>query len=843
MANEHPFQMLFETLGRLPASHAESVNRRAYEVLYDILSVPVEKPGRCILLRAPRAGHGKTHLLSRVQHHLGASHEFIPLHAAFGCQIDATTVIDDALRRLLRPLPASGGLCVLDLVARRLFALALQPLVASGEVPCQDREGALNALRSRPIETFDFHHPNAVTAHWARENFEVLGQRLSVELAQRCGLPIREVAFWVDVLFRFAATPVENPVRLRSLADAIHGTNPGEGILMERLEALLGLCAQLMRVVLVADDLEGFSADESAALRLAAFLGALRQSVERLDVILSLNQDIWQSAFVPRLSGGLADRLSEIVVELQPLTEEEMVALLESRVPGLGSRVLARVDRQAAGGHARGLIQAAGTAWLRASAMDARQAPPALSPASIPEPRYDAATHVPIHAPETIAGTAFAPSSQAPVATTVAPEPAVAVAPPVTSPATVVPGPAAPMSPAIAAAIAAASAEIEENAAGSQPQASSIDLGASTPPPAVISDHEDPPAPPAPSMAHPEAPSSPPADESPVTGPSPSEAANQDAGKSEVGSPAAAAEAPAAGSQPEETRPSPLENPKLDTPAFASPSPQPTEENQVPPSAESADSPFEPALPQVQAEPPVFQPAPEILDAPPEQSPFQPAPEISSAPLEQSPFQPAPEPFLEPSPFQPVPPEASVFQPAVEPFPGSASFQPAATEATFFQPAAEPAPGPPSFQPAPPEPSPFQPAAEPPPGPSSFQPASPEPSPFQPAAEPPPGPSSFQPAPPEPSPFQPAAEPPPGPSSFQPAAPEPAFFQPAQEPAPGPPSFQTAPATITESPVATPPEVQAAEPNTGAETEQIPDTDRVDELLRQFRERYGRGSV
>jgi hypothetical protein len=74
MANEHPFQMLFDTLGRLPGAHAESVNRQAYEILYDILSVPVEKPGRCILLRAPRAGHGKTHLLSRIQHHLGASH-------------------------------------------------------------------------------------------------------------------------------------------------------------------------------------------------------------------------------------------------------------------------------------------------------------------------------------------------------------------------------------------------------------------------------------------------------------------------------------------------------------------------------------------------------------------------------------------------------------------------------------------------------------------------------------------------------------------------------------------------------------------------------------------------
>jgi hypothetical protein len=360
MASDHPFQVLFETLGRLPAAHAEPVNRQAYDVLQDILSVPVEKPGRCILLRAPRAGHGKTHLLSRVQHHLGASHEFIPLHAAFGCQIDASTVIDDTLRRLLRPLPASGGLCVLDLVARRLFATALQPLVGSGEVPCQDREGALAALRTRPIETFDFHHPNAVTAHWARENFEILGQ-----LSQRCSLPIREVSFWVEVLFRFAATPVENPARLKALSEAVHTGSVADSVVMERLEALLGMIAQLMRVVLVADDLEGFSTDETAALRLAAFLGSLRQSVERLDVILSLNQDIWESAFIPRLSGGLADRLSEVVVELPPLTEDDMVSLLESRVPGLGAGVLAKLDRAAAGTHARGLIRAAGAGWIR----------------------------------------------------------------------------------------------------------------------------------------------------------------------------------------------------------------------------------------------------------------------------------------------------------------------------------------------------------------------------------------------------------------------------------------------------------------------------------------------
>jgi hypothetical protein len=432
MANEHPFQLLFETLGRVPAAHADSVNRQAYEVLSDILSVPLEKPGRCILLRAPRAGHGKTHLLSRIQHQLGVSHEFIPLHAAFGSRIDAASVIDDTLRRLVRQLPAAGGLCVLDLVTRRLFAAALQPLVGSGEVPCQDREGALTALRARPVETFDFHHPNAVTAHWARENFEVLGQRLSLELAQRCGLPVREIAFWVDALFRFASAPLENPDRVRVLSESVHR---GADAAIERLEALLGLLTLQMRVVLVADDLEGFSADESAALRLAAFLGSLRQSVDRLDVILSLNQDIWESAFVPRLSGGLTDRLSEVVVELEPLNESEMEALLDSRVPGLGRRVLDHIDIGASGRHARGLIRAAGMAWLKATAMDS--APPvAPAMAEVPAaPKEVDSWPVPGFAPvEPVAISSEPLVYQAPVDSPFQPEPAAAAEPVVSPP-------------------------------------------------------------------------------------------------------------------------------------------------------------------------------------------------------------------------------------------------------------------------------------------------------------------------------------------------------------------------------------------------------------------------
>jgi hypothetical protein len=364
MANDHPFQHLFESFGRLPAAHAESVNRKAGEELSAVLDRPVDSSGRCILLKAPRAGYGKTHLLSRIQHQFAGSHEFIALHAS-GTRIDALSVTEDAIKSLVRPLPAAGGLTVLDLVTRQLFAFALQPLVVSGEVPCQDREGALSALRLRPVETFDFHHPNAVTAHWAKENFEVLGPRLSTELSHRTGLPIREVSFWVNSLFRYAATPIDHPGRAGALALEVTGESLTEGAAADRLVSLLGLLSLLMRVVLVADDLEGFSADESAALKFSAFVTGVRQAADRIDVILSLNEDVWENAFLPRLSGGLADRLSEVVIGFEPLTDDDIVALFESRAPGLGANVfeVAEISER----HPRALIRAAGAAWEKAA--------------------------------------------------------------------------------------------------------------------------------------------------------------------------------------------------------------------------------------------------------------------------------------------------------------------------------------------------------------------------------------------------------------------------------------------------------------------------------------------
>jgi len=331
-------QPFFDALGQACAPHAAGVNAAATSRMERILQAPVDAPGRGILLRAPRAGFGKSHLLAHVQQRLAATHEFLPLPALDGSRIDAAGAIEAALRRLTRPLPAGAGLTGLDLLARRLFSVALQPLVSSGEVPCQDREAALSALRQRPVETFDFHHPQAVTAHWTKENFEVLGPRLALELSRRTGTSLNESSFWLASLFRFAVAASEHPGRTGML---IQSAVSEAGI--ERYTALLALLTLIGRVVVAADDLEGMHADPTAALRFASFLAAVRQEAARVDLVVSVNDDIWSSAFAPALSGGLQDRLGEVEIRLEPLDEAAMESLLATRTPGRAAALRGRL--------------------------------------------------------------------------------------------------------------------------------------------------------------------------------------------------------------------------------------------------------------------------------------------------------------------------------------------------------------------------------------------------------------------------------------------------------------------------------------------------------------------
>lgn len=403
MVEQLTIQPFFDSLSQACAPHAPGVNAAATARMERVLTSPVDAPGRGILLRAPRAGFGKSHLLAHVQQRLGGSHEFLPLQPLDGSRIDPAGAIEAALRRLTRPLPAGGGLTGLDLQARRLLSLALQPLVSSGEVPCQDREAALSALRQRPVETFDFHHSQAVTAHWTKENFEVLGPRLALEISRRTGTSLNESSFWLASLFRFAVATPEHPGRTGLI---IQSAVSDAGI--ERYSAFLALLSLIGRVVVVADDLEGVHADPPVALRFASFIAAVRQEAPRVDVVVSVNDDIWHSAFAPALSGGLQDRLGEVEIRLDPLDEAAMESLLEVRVPGRGAALRGRLGLGPGDFYARRVLRVAAELaedgrFSAAAAMPAAPPATAVAEAALPVRAPEAATPPPPLPPAALA--------------------------------------------------------------------------------------------------------------------------------------------------------------------------------------------------------------------------------------------------------------------------------------------------------------------------------------------------------------------------------------------------------------------------------------------------------
>jgi hypothetical protein len=80
-----------------------------------------------------------------------------------------------------------------------------------------------------------------------------------------------------------------------------------------------------------------------------------------VDVILSVNHDVWENAFLPKIPSGLQDRISEFVVSLEPLSRYDAMLLLASR----DSRSADLIDQLASDQvfYARALLRHAGACW------------------------------------------------------------------------------------------------------------------------------------------------------------------------------------------------------------------------------------------------------------------------------------------------------------------------------------------------------------------------------------------------------------------------------------------------------------------------------------------------
>ena len=127
----------WEPTGEEPLTLHHDAQERLEEVLAQAAHEPSSNvrqgQGRVILLRAPRAGYGKSHLL----HHLRASHGtqamIVPVEFDAEEKITWKPLFDQVLTALHEPL--ADGTTALDHVARRTFAALNAAMLRTGKVP------------------------------------------------------------------------------------------------------------------------------------------------------------------------------------------------------------------------------------------------------------------------------------------------------------------------------------------------------------------------------------------------------------------------------------------------------------------------------------------------------------------------------------------------------------------------------------------------------------------------------------------------------------------------------------------------------------------------------------
>lgn len=304
--------------GKSVASLNQDVVERIANAVEDLSVSSQQKP--LLLLTAPRAGYGKTHLLGRVA--AAADHQSVAIPLVFRSDHEVTWsgVTHEAIDAL-RLLPGRfAGWSRLREVCTGIFASLVVRLIREGRLPCANRDQAIRVLQNDPTELFRDGTQARLIGDWLRKHFSQLRKPLCEAAASLPGAGLMDG--WVDALFAHANHGTE--ASAQSIVQLASGSR-------EAFELWLRLVAQWRPAVLLVDHLDGFYRQEKAGLRIATMLLDLA-SMDGVHVVLSLNQDVWQATFAHHLPSAIEDRLTASQFLLRGLSVNDAISMVRMRL-------------------------------------------------------------------------------------------------------------------------------------------------------------------------------------------------------------------------------------------------------------------------------------------------------------------------------------------------------------------------------------------------------------------------------------------------------------------------------------------------------------------------------
>ncbi|MDB6003971.1 MAG: hypothetical protein JWR15_958 [Prosthecobacter sp.] len=280
-----------------------------------------------LLLTAPRAGYGKTHLLGRLAAAANGQVVLVPLAFRLEDTIGISAVAVRGLESMARADASREGWTKLREACAGVCAILVRRLIESGTLPCANPEQALRVLRGDPVEVFDEKGSARLIGEWVRRFEAQLRKPMTEQAMKRVPAIPAALESWVNAMLNHALDGGMSHVAvLRMLA--ADETNEGPVTWLR----LLGLWRP---VVLLVDHLDAYYRNPDAGLRIASLLLDMSE-MDGVHVVLSLNQDVWQATFGHHLPSAMEDRLTASQMLLRGIGESEAATLLRLRLQQSG---------------------------------------------------------------------------------------------------------------------------------------------------------------------------------------------------------------------------------------------------------------------------------------------------------------------------------------------------------------------------------------------------------------------------------------------------------------------------------------------------------------------------
>lgn len=276
-----------------------------------------------LLLTAPRAGYGKTHLLGRLASAAGGQIVLVPLAFRMEDTITLSSVAKRGLESMVRAETGRAGWTRLREACAGVCASLLRRLIASGQLPCANPDQAQRVLAGNPVEIFDAQGSAKLIGDWIRRHGPSLRKPLTDLAGQSVAADSATLDQWMLAMLQHAQEGgAASSVPLRILAADESRDGP---------VAFLRLLGLWRPVVLMVDHLDAYYRNPDAGLRIASLLLDMAE-MDGVHVVMSLNQDVWQATFGHHLPSAMEDRLTSSQMLLRGLGQADASELLRMRL-------------------------------------------------------------------------------------------------------------------------------------------------------------------------------------------------------------------------------------------------------------------------------------------------------------------------------------------------------------------------------------------------------------------------------------------------------------------------------------------------------------------------------